>query len=133
MASVIHNNSTTVDISIYPRARRCTEEQDIFIHNLLRVRTSTSTILDVLHEIFKGTCKLTAKDIQNRRQNYRQKQKAGLPETEMESLMRDLIKDDAFFRIKQNENGNTTHLLIGPKSILTLLQQEQRTWVVQMD
>ena len=115
---------------MYRGARRCTEEQDIFIHNLLRVRTSTSTILDVLHEIFKGTCKLTAKDIQNRRQNYRQKQKAGLPETEMESLMRDLIKDDAFFRIKQNENGNTTHLLIVSNIVPKLLQQEHRTWVV---
>ena len=47
--------------------------------------------------------------------------------------MRDLIEDNAIFRIKQNDNGNTNYQLIIPKSVSKLVQQGQRTRVVQID
>ncbi|KAI9090493.1 hypothetical protein DFS34DRAFT_636805 [Phlyctochytrium arcticum] len=109
-----HNHPATDDIRIYPMARKGTVEQEAFVESLLRARTSTAKILENLEERFGDSCRLIAKDIQNRRQRQRERERAGLPE--MDALMRDMMADGAIFHVKQSEAGNITHLIVIPSS-----------------
>ena len=78
----LHNQPPADNIFHYSSARHATKEQNAFVMDLIKDRTSTPSILENLGAKSNVDCRLISWDIMNMRQTYRQKQRGGIPEIE---------------------------------------------------